>query len=300
MSIRAACGARPAPPFGDGVEMVRHPDLTETFDWRPLLDGVDTVIHLAGLERSRCCAARRFTMLVNHQATARLAERSGACRYSSFHFCLLALGAERARCRSRADRTRCIAAPSMRKAARSLPPRSACALRGVPFTILRPVPVYGPGMSGGLAFLLRAAVSPSAAAGPRFHQPAILSRHRQFSLRLELRRRDAAGERRSLSGRRSGNSAEYGRPDHGDTARRGPPRAACCRRRCNMPRCRCACCGSAICGIAIAATCASIRGKLIAAGWHPVYDTRTGIAKADAKFRRRLAPRHAACRIVSA
>ncbi len=42
----------------------------------------------------------------------------------------------------------------------SLPPRRRSESSGVPFTILRPVPVYGPGVGGYFGLLMRAARSP--------------------------------------------------------------------------------------------------------------------------------------------
>jgi uncharacterized protein YbjT (DUF2867 family) len=48
-AIRAAVRRAPLPPLRDDVEVVQHPDLVETFDWRPLLIGVDTIIHCAGI-----------------------------------------------------------------------------------------------------------------------------------------------------------------------------------------------------------------------------------------------------------
>ena len=51
-TVRAAV-RRPHLSFPDGVEVVQHPDLAEAFDWQPLLQGVDQVVHLAGIAHTR-------------------------------------------------------------------------------------------------------------------------------------------------------------------------------------------------------------------------------------------------------
>ena len=48
-ALRAAVRQRVEPVFPPNIELVRHPDLADDFDWRPLLEGVDQVIHLAGI-----------------------------------------------------------------------------------------------------------------------------------------------------------------------------------------------------------------------------------------------------------
>lgn len=70
-AISAAVRHLPDPPFEANVEVVQYPDLRQPFDWRPLLDGVDIVIHLAGLERKLGAANAAYDQ-INHQATARL------------------------------------------------------------------------------------------------------------------------------------------------------------------------------------------------------------------------------------
>ncbi len=138
--------------------------------------------------------------------------RAAGCRRrtggrSAFCPCVVDTRAKRTGRRSCADRARCGGAHRRLWAARSSAPRRRCDRPALPFTILRPAPVYGPGMKGGLASLFRAAVSSLAAAGEGVCQPALLSRHRQFHLRAALRAGDAGRDRRDLCGRRSGNPA---------------------------------------------------------------------------------------------
>ena len=51
-TVRAAV-RRPHLSFPDGVEVVQHPDLAQAFDWQPLLQGVDQVVHLAGIAHTK-------------------------------------------------------------------------------------------------------------------------------------------------------------------------------------------------------------------------------------------------------
>ena len=71
-AVRAAV-RRPHPSFPDGVEVVQHPDLAEAFDWQPLLQGVDQVVHLAGIAHTGRGVDRASYDRVNRQATAQLA-----------------------------------------------------------------------------------------------------------------------------------------------------------------------------------------------------------------------------------
>ncbi|HUC48033.1 MAG TPA: NAD-dependent epimerase/dehydratase family protein [Xanthobacteraceae bacterium] len=156
--IRAAMRRLPDPPFDADIDIVQYPDLRQTFDWRPLLDGVDTVIHLAGMERKLRASAALYDQ-VNHQATARLAAAAAQAgvRHLIFASCLSAQTGSAA---DHALTERDPATPTDPQGRSKLAAETALRASGVPFTILRLAPVYGPGMTGGLAFLLRAAVSP--------------------------------------------------------------------------------------------------------------------------------------------
>jgi UDP-glucose 4-epimerase len=137
---------------------VQYPDLRQSFDWRPLLNGIDTVIHLAGIERKMRARPALYD-LVNHQATARLAAAAAASGIR--HFILASsVSAQHGSAADHALTERDPAAPADAQGRSKLAAEMALRASGVPFTIMRLAPVYGPGMTGGLAFLLRAAVSP--------------------------------------------------------------------------------------------------------------------------------------------
>jgi nucleoside-diphosphate-sugar epimerase len=159
-SVRAAAPAPPEPPFPRNVEARQHPDLQQTFEWRPLLEEIDSIVHLAGLPPGRRGGATPALYdEVNHQATVRLA--AAAARVGIQHFVLVS--SIRGQSGASADHAlteRDAAAPTDALGRSKLAAEEAVRDSGVPFTILRPVPIYGPGVKGVLALLLRGARSP--------------------------------------------------------------------------------------------------------------------------------------------
>ena len=144
--------------FGAGVEVAQHPDLTETFDWGPLLEGVDQVVHLAGVAHSRGVRPGLYDR-INHQATAQLASAAARAGVGRFVF----ISSIRAQCGPAADHAVTEHDPPVPidpYGASKLAAEGAVRASGVPFTILRPVALYGPGVKGYFALLARAAVSP--------------------------------------------------------------------------------------------------------------------------------------------
>jgi nucleoside-diphosphate-sugar epimerase len=155
--VRAAV-RRPQLAFPAGVEVAQHPDLAEAFDWRPLLTGIDQVVHLVGIAHSRGVNPAMHDR-VNREATARLAV--AAAQAGIRHFILVS--SIRAQCGPAADHAlteRDPPAPIDAYGRSKLAAEEAVRASGVPFTILRPVALYGPGVKGYFALLARAAVSP--------------------------------------------------------------------------------------------------------------------------------------------
>lgn len=275
LRVRAGVRRVPLPAFGDGIDVVRHPDLREHFDWAPWLEGVDTVIHLAGIEKSPGRRSPPYD-LINHQATARLAD--AAARAGIRHFIFASsLAAQNGPAADHALTERDPAVPTDAQGRSKLAAENAIRASGVPFTILRPVPVYGPSMTGGLAFLLRAAAS-----------------------RIPLPVRDFTNRRSYLGIDNFLSALDFviATPPAGEiylVADPGIPpnmadlitaiRHAEGRRAWLLP--------SQVRYVEIPFRmarlghfwdryCGNLRvdpGKLIAAGWHPAHDTRTGLAK---------------------
>jgi UDP-glucose 4-epimerase len=274
--VRAAARHAPDPAFDDDVDVVQYPDLREPFDWQPLLAGIDTVVHLAGTERRLRASAALYDQ-VNHQATARLA--AAAVRAGIRHFIFVSsLSAQSGCAADHALTERDPAAPADAQGRSKLAAEEAVRASGVPFTILRLAPVYGPGMRGGLAFLLRAAVSPLPLPVRDFTNRRSYLGIDNFiaALRFVVDLPQASNEIYLV--------ADPGIPPNmADLVR--AIRHAEGRRALLLP--------SQVqyaevplrflqLGNIWERYCGNLRvdcSKLIAAGWHPVYDTRTGIAR---------------------
>jgi nucleoside-diphosphate-sugar epimerase len=157
--VRAATRSQPKPPFGANVEVVMHPDLADPVDWRPLLDGIDVVIHLAGIAHITTSLGPDLYDRVNHLATAQAAATAAQRGIRRFVF-VSSIRAQSGPASNHALTECDPPTPSDAYGRSKLAAEAAVALSGVPFTILRPVLLYGPGVKGNLATLLRAARSP--------------------------------------------------------------------------------------------------------------------------------------------
>jgi UDP-glucose 4-epimerase len=156
--VRALVRHSPSPPLPDGVE-VTHGDLGEPTAWEPLLGGVDAVVHLAGIAHAGRGIAPASYDRINHQATAALARAAARAGVKHFVF----VSSVRAQSGPAADHVlteRDAPQPSDPYGRSKLAAEAAVAASGVPFTILRPVLIYGPGLKGNLATLARLASWP--------------------------------------------------------------------------------------------------------------------------------------------
>jgi nucleoside-diphosphate-sugar epimerase len=145
--------------FPHGVAVARHGDLAEPVDWAPLLTGIDAVVHLAGIAHAGPGIAEQRYDIVNHRATATLAAAACAASVARVAF----VSSIRAQTGPAADRVVAEAdepRPTDPYGRSKLAAERALALSGVPFTILRPVLVYGPGVKGNLRALMRLAALP--------------------------------------------------------------------------------------------------------------------------------------------
>jgi len=157
-TIRAAVRGTPSPPFARTVEIVQA-DLAAPVTWAPLLAGVDAVVHLAGIAHARARIPDAQYDSVNHQATAALAQAAHAAGVQHFVF----VSSVRAQSGSAADHALTehdAPRPTDAYGRSKLSAEAAVAASGVPYTILRPVLIYGPGLKGNLAALARLAALP--------------------------------------------------------------------------------------------------------------------------------------------
>jgi nucleoside-diphosphate-sugar epimerase len=158
-AVRTGDRNAPEPPFPPGITIARHGDLAEPVDWAPLLAGIDAVVHLAGIAHAGPGVAEERYDLVNHRATAALAEAARASGVARLVF----ISSIRAQTGPAADHVvseRDEPRPTDPYGRSKLAAERAVARSGVPFTILRPVLVYGPGVKGNLRALMRLAALP--------------------------------------------------------------------------------------------------------------------------------------------
>jgi nucleoside-diphosphate-sugar epimerase len=157
--VRAAVRSAPHPPLNGVIEVIRHPDLLQPIDWEPLVAGMDVVIHLAGIAHTgRGISAETYDR-VNRLATeqaARAATQADVRRFIFISSIRAQSGPSAEHVLSERDR----AQPTDDYGRSKLAAEEAVRASGVPFTVLRPVLLYGPGAKGNFAALMRAANSP--------------------------------------------------------------------------------------------------------------------------------------------
>jgi nucleoside-diphosphate-sugar epimerase len=157
--VRAATRNPASLPTARGVEAVAVPDFTQPIDWEPLLAGVDAVVHLAGIAHVGARIDADLYDRVNHRATAELAAASVRANVPRF----ILVSSVRAQCGPASPRVlRESDEPQPTEAYGRSKLEAEAAVRACPlaWTILRPVVVYGPGVKGNLASLMRLARLP--------------------------------------------------------------------------------------------------------------------------------------------
>jgi UDP-glucose 4-epimerase len=145
--------------FPDSVEVAIVPDFIDPIDWNPILRGVDIIVHLAGIAHSRIAdtAYSEFDQ-INWIATQRLAhaaKEAGIDRFIYISSVRAQVGASAVRAIREQDEPR----PTNQYGRSKLAAEQAIQAAGVPFTIFRPVVVYGPHPKGNMRTLVRLARS---------------------------------------------------------------------------------------------------------------------------------------------
>lgn len=139
------------------IRHIRVPDLASRFDWRPLLSQCDAVVHLAGVAHRR--ASEQSYNLVNVKGTASLAQAARDTGVKQFVF----VSSIAAQCASFSDQPQSedsAPRPSNAYGRSKLAAEDAIRSIGVPYTILRPVVIYGPGEKGNFALISKVARLP--------------------------------------------------------------------------------------------------------------------------------------------
>jgi UDP-glucose 4-epimerase len=157
-SVRAAM-RQPADVFPKSVEVVAVSDLTRPVEWRALLKDVTTVIHLAGIAHSSTELAESVYDRVNRLATAELASAAhrGSIRQLVF---VSSIRAQTGPAAGQILRETDSPHPTDAYGRSKLAAEDAVRASNVPFTILRPVLVYGSGVKGNMRRLLEVSRSP--------------------------------------------------------------------------------------------------------------------------------------------
>lgn len=156
--VRAAM-RQPADIFRREVEVVAVSDLTRPVEWRLLLKDIDTVAHLAGIAHAGAGIPEQAYDRINRVSTAELAAAARAAGIRRLIF----ISSIRTQSGPTSDHPLTETDPPRPTDAygrSKLAAEEAVRASKVPFTILRPVLVYGSGVKGNLARLLHLAQSP--------------------------------------------------------------------------------------------------------------------------------------------
>jgi nucleoside-diphosphate-sugar epimerase len=156
--VRAAM-RQPADIFSRAVEVVAVSDLARPLEWRSLLSDINAVVHLAGIAHITSGIAEDLYDRVNRAATAALATAAARDRIERLIFVSSIRAQSGPACDhplTEADAPHPVDAYGRSKLAAENAIRAA----QLPFTILRPALIYGPGVKGNLADLIRIARSP--------------------------------------------------------------------------------------------------------------------------------------------
>jgi nucleoside-diphosphate-sugar epimerase len=131
------------------IVFAQLPDLSQPFDWQPLLQDCDAVVHLAGIAHT--FAEEDQYDRINHQATERLAQAAHRC---GTHLVFVSSIAAQCRSFSEHDLTEDDPPRPTNAYGRSkLAAEYAIRAAATSFTILRPVVMYGDGEKGNFAFV---------------------------------------------------------------------------------------------------------------------------------------------------
>jgi UDP-glucose 4-epimerase len=141
------------------VETVSIPDLRGPIDWRPVLQGVECVVHMAGIAHVGGKLGPEVYNRVNHLATADLAAACARTGVRRFVF-LSSLRAQSGAAASSVLTERDEPHPTEPYGLSKLKAEDGVRSADVAWTILRPAIVFGPAAKGNLASLLRIVSAP--------------------------------------------------------------------------------------------------------------------------------------------
>jgi UDP-glucose 4-epimerase len=156
-AVRAAV-RRPVS-FPNTTDIAAVPDYSRPFDWSPILSDIDVVIHLGGLVHADTAIPYEHFDRINRATSQKLALAAAGAGVKRFIF----ISSIRAQSGPSADHELSTVdepRPSDAYGRSKLAAESAVRATGVPFTIFRPVAIYGSGAKGNIATLTRLASLP--------------------------------------------------------------------------------------------------------------------------------------------
>ncbi|KRE21351.1 NAD-dependent dehydratase [Bosea sp. Root483D1] len=142
-----------------GAEHVAIGDLGTPIDWQPLLDGVDHVVHSAGLAHADGAIAEERYRAVNTEATLALARAAQAAGIRRFVF-LSSIRAQSGPIASQPLTEADTPTPTDAYGRSKLAAEQGLARLDLDWVALRPVLIYGPGVKANMAALLKLARLP--------------------------------------------------------------------------------------------------------------------------------------------
>jgi nucleoside-diphosphate-sugar epimerase len=150
---RVIAASRAATTFENpNVTAVPLPDLSKLFDWCPVLDQCDAIVHLAGIAHKH--AGDALYDRINHRATSALA--LAISRGATKHLVFISSIAAQSGAYADHDLTEDdFPTPSNAYGRSKFAGEQAIRAAGISFTILRPVVIYGEGEKGNFAIVHR-------------------------------------------------------------------------------------------------------------------------------------------------
>ena len=274
--VRAAM-RQPADIFARTVEVVAVSDLARPLEWRPLLADIDTVVHLAGIAHTTSDVGDDLYDRVNRAATAALAAAAARNRIQRLVF----VSSIRAQAGPAADHALTetdLPHPIDAYRRSELAAEDAIRAAELPYTILRPALIYGPGVKGNLAALIRLARSPwPLPLGALRNRRSLLARSNLVAaIHLALATPAMRNETFVVADPTALTMAEIVRAlraglDRGPRLLPVPPA---------LLALACKAAGRAQLWDRIGGSCVVEPTKLLAVGWRPAIDTRAGLAAA--------------------
>ncbi len=143
----------------EGVDVLPHGDLSKAVDWRPFCANVDAIVHLAGQAHATRALPDSHYEQINHTTTsdlARAAKAEGVRRFVFVSSIKAQTGSTSRSTITEADVARPVDAYGRSKLAAENSLREL----GIPYTIFRPVLIYGGELKGNLATLRKITALP--------------------------------------------------------------------------------------------------------------------------------------------